>query len=73
VNVRLPSEHHPNRRTGAHGCYRSGDTDKMAAQIDGKHTIHGESARIDVDKIDFSVLLGAVSGSLDNVKAYELE
>ena len=29
------------------------DGKKMTAQIDGKHTVQGESARIDVDKIDF--------------------
>jgi hypothetical protein len=49
------------------------DGKKMSALVDGKHKLQGESARIDVDKIDFGFLVGGVSGSLDNVKAYELK
>ena len=45
---------------------------KLTAQVDGK-TISGESARIDVDKVDFGFLVGGVYGSLDNVKVYELK
>ena len=46
---------------------------KLTAQLDGEHTIHGESERIDVDKIDFGFLVRGGSASIDNVKAYELK
>lgn len=45
---------------------------RMTAQLDGKQTITGESARVDVDKTDFGFPVGGVSASLDYVRIYEV-
>jgi hypothetical protein len=45
---------------------------RMTAQFDGKQTIAGESARVDVDKTDFGFPVGGVSASLDYVRVYEV-
>jgi len=45
---------------------------RMTAQLDGKQTLSGENARVDVDKTDFGFPVGGVSASLDYVRIYEL-
>ena len=44
----------------------------MMAQLDGKQSIAGESARVDVDKADFGFPVQGVSALIDYVKVYEL-
>lgn len=45
---------------------------RMTAQLDGKQTISGESARVDVDKGDFGFPVSGVSASFDYVRVYEI-
>ena len=45
---------------------------KMTAQLDGKESLSGESARVDVDKLDFGFPVSGVSASIDYVRVYEL-
>jgi len=45
---------------------------RMTAQLDGKQTISGESARVDVDKSDFGFPVSGVSASFDYVRVYEI-
>lgn len=45
---------------------------RMTAQLDGKQTLGGESARVDVDKTDFGFPVGGVSASIDYVRVYEV-
>ena len=44
----------------------------MMAQLDGKQSIAGESARVDVDKADFGFPVQGVSTLIDYVRVYEL-
>jgi 3-keto-disaccharide hydrolase len=45
---------------------------RMTAQLDGKQTISGESARVDVEKGDFGFPVNGVSASFDYVRVYEI-
>jgi hypothetical protein len=45
---------------------------RMTAQLDGKQTISGESARVDVEKGDFGFPVSGVSASFDYVRVYEI-
>jgi tetratricopeptide (TPR) repeat protein len=45
---------------------------RMLAQLDGKHTVAGESPRVDVDKTDFGLLVTGASASFDYVRIYQI-
>lgn len=45
---------------------------RMTAQLDGKQTISGESARVDVEKGDFGFPISGVSASIDYVRVYDI-
>jgi hypothetical protein len=46
---------------------------RMTAQMDGKQTLTGENALVDVDKTDFGFPIGGVSALLDNVRVFDVK
>ena len=46
---------------------------RMTAQIDGKQTVTGENALVDVDKTDFGFPVAGVSALLANIRIFEVK
>jgi hypothetical protein len=46
---------------------------RMTAVLDGDKSVSGESARVDVDKIDFGLPVAGGSASFDYVKVFEVQ